>query len=177
MITKLCKKCLGCWEITDFYKNFHMKDGHLNNCKICVEAVGHGERYYAKNKEKMRKLRGRYYVRNKEEFQKRARCWRVANPEKCRELAKHCRNANLERYRGYENRYKIENPEKNRAHSAVYSAIKAGKLVRGRCEVCGALKVHAHHDDYSKPLDVNWLCARHHAEIRWPQKAPYLSTE
>lgn len=58
-------------------------------------------------------------------------------------------------------------------------AIKAGLLVRQPCEVCGqkperkswsglplneAETVVAHHDDYSKPLDVRWLCRQHHAE-------------
>lgn len=53
-----------------------------------------------------------------------------------------------------------------RAHHAarrkVRSAIVAGKLKRQPCEVCGASRVHAHHDDYSKPLAVRWLCHPHH---------------
>lgn len=51
-----------------------------------------------------------------------------------------------------------------RAHSAVYRALKSGRLTRpDHCENCGApCKPHAHHDDYSKPLDVRWLCAKCH---------------
>lgn len=37
-------------------------------------------------------------------------------------------------------------------------------LTRQPCEVCGSEKAQAHHDDYSKPLDVRWLCTTHHAE-------------
>lgn len=48
------------------------------------------------------------------------------------------------------------------AHRAVKSAIRNGVLVREPCEVCGKEKVDAHHDDYSKPLDVRWLCRFHH---------------
>jgi formylmethanofuran dehydrogenase subunit E len=40
----------------------------------------------------------------------------------------------------------------------------ARKLARLACEVCGDKKAEAHHDDYSKPLDVRWLCTTHHAE-------------
>lgn len=43
-------------------------------------------------------------------------------------------------------------------------AIKKGKLIRQPCEVCGDLKSEAHHDDYSKPLIVRWLCKDHHEE-------------
>ena len=45
----------------------------------------------------------------------------------------------------------------------VLNAIRDGKMERLSCEVCGA-KAQAHHDDYSKPLDVRWLCFKHHRE-------------
>ena len=49
------------------------------------------------------------------------------------------------------------------AHNAVANALREGRLVRQPCEVCGrAEAVQAHHDDYSKPLDVHWLCMDHH---------------
>ena len=55
-------------------------------------------------------------------------------------------------------------PEKTAARAAVNSMLKKGLLVRQPCQACGATKtVQAHHDDYSKPLDVMWLCTTHHA--------------
>lgn len=45
-------------------------------------------------------------------------------------------------------------------------AIKSGSLKRKPCEVCGSLKnIHAHHEDYSKWKEVNWLCAKHHRKL------------
>lgn len=55
-------------------------------------------------------------------------------------------------------------PEKMRARSLMSAAIKRGQLVRQPCEKCGEPKVHGHHTDYSKPLDVMWLCRKHHYE-------------
>lgn len=56
------------------------------------------------------------------------------------------------------------NPIKKAASTAVNNAIRDGRLIRQPCEVCGHEIAQAHHDDYSKPLDVRWLCTTHHAE-------------
>lgn len=52
--------------------------------------------------------------------------------------------------------------EKTRAHNAVRRALIKGTLTRLSCEMCGSPKSHAHHDDYSQPLAVIWLCPTHH---------------
>jgi len=56
------------------------------------------------------------------------------------------------------------NKEKHAAHWAIRNAIKRGKMQQKPCEKCGAQKAHAHHHDYSKPLDVVWLCPPHHKQ-------------
>lgn len=56
------------------------------------------------------------------------------------------------------------NPIKKAASTAVNNAIRDGSLIRQHCEVCGDANAQAHHDDYSKPLEVRWLCQKHHAE-------------
>ena len=55
-------------------------------------------------------------------------------------------------------------PEKNQSRIDLRNAVASGKVKRQPCEVCGNPKSQGHHHDYSKPLDVKWLCARHHAE-------------
>lgn len=56
-------------------------------------------------------------------------------------------------------------PEKDRARSKVYLAVKAGKLVRRPCEVCGNPQSEAHHIDYANALQVQWLCRLHHRRL------------
>jgi hypothetical protein len=46
------------------------------------------------------------------------------------------------------------------------NCIKSGVLIKEPCKVCGTNEnIEAHHDDYSKPLDIIWLCRHHHREL------------
>lgn len=57
------------------------------------------------------------------------------------------------------------------AHRRVLKGVKSGALVRpDTCEECGIAgrKIHAHHEDYNRPLDVRWLCRSCHN--RWHLK-------
>jgi len=61
--------------------------------------------------------------------------------------------------------WRSRNPEKRSAHLAVQKAMRTGALNRQPCAVCGTMKnVDAHHEDYSQPLKVRWLCRRHHKQ-------------
>ena len=62
-------------------------------------------------------------------------------------------------------RYKIESPEKVIARSKLNHAIESGKIKRQPCEICKSPRSQGHHSDYSKPLEVRWFCALHHAEF------------
>ena len=46
----------------------------------------------------------------------------------------------------------------------VIKAVKEGTLIRLPCQACGVKKVMGHHPDYTKPLEVIWLCREHHVE-------------
>tara|TARA_R110002051_G_scaffold235179_1_gene296615 strand:+ start:8092 stop:8331 length:240 start_codon:yes stop_codon:yes gene_type:complete len=66
--------------------------------------------------------------------------------------------------------WRKRHPLKYLAHLYVDNAIRIGLIKRQPCEVCGAEKVDAHHDDYSKPLLVRWLCRRHHSQHHAKQR-------
>lgn len=55
-------------------------------------------------------------------------------------------------------------PEREDARQLVAFALRSGRMKRKPCVRCGSLNVQAHHPDYSKPLEVVWLCQKHHTE-------------
>lgn len=66
---------------------------------------------------------------------------------------------------GYMDEYKKRYKNKSNAVIMVNNAIRDKRLFKEPCEVCGTKKyVHAHHDDYKRPLNVRWLCAAHHRQ-------------
>lgn len=64
-------------------------------------------------------------------------------------------------------KYMDNNPIKIKCHAAVRRAIKSGRLIADEfCNSCNSNseKLHGHHDDYSLPMSVRWLCAKCHVD-------------
>ncbi|HJV75392.1 MAG TPA: hypothetical protein VJ654_14290 [Noviherbaspirillum sp.] len=61
-------------------------------------------------------------------------------------------------------KYFSSNPKKYQAHNILNAAIRDKKIEKWPCQICGSAKVEGHHADYDKPLDVVWLCNKHHRE-------------
>ena len=65
----------------------------------------------------------------------------------------------------YIKEYRSKYPKKVKATTMVNNAIRDGKLFKEPCQVCGTTeKIHAHHEDYAKQLNVRWLCSAHHKQ-------------
>jgi hypothetical protein len=156
------KRCSKCGEIKPrdrFQRNRNAEDGLQHWCKDCIGVVN--KAYRERNREHIREITKRWTEENPERRERTRREWRETNPERLRELRRHQAKRNRERH-----------PEKHAARCAVTKAISVGKLTRSdHCERCGALdrpardgrpQIHGHHADYSKPLDVEWLCRACH---------------
>jgi hypothetical protein len=144
-------------------------------------------KYYQEHKEEFRKRGKLWYEKNKksERFKKLQRMWRKKyyysnrkleiSKSKARNKANRERINNLARLKyatpegkaiidAREKRYKEKNRNRLDAKWAVRYAIVKGELNRMPCVKCGNPKSEAHHEDYSKPLEVIWLCKKHHEE-------------
>lgn len=140
---KTCFKCERTLPRDAFYAHPRMADGLLGKCRDCTKRD-------VKENRALKPAAFRLYERE-----------RGRTPER--------RQSQTEASRRARRRY----PEKYRARGAVNSAKRSGRLKPQPCRSCGTrLKVQAHHHDYSKPLDVEWLCVPcHKAEHRLAEGA------
>ncbi len=145
MNSKVCIACDEVKSLDSFYVHSKMKDGHLGKCKDCCKSHASARREI-----KLEEIQA--YDRRRGRTEK--------HREACRARAHKYKDKRVE----YNNRHKAKNPEAYKARTAVGTAIRDGKLTTQPCELCGD-KAHAHHEDYSKPLEVRWLCARHHGLV------------
>lgn len=134
--TKICLKCQQRKPLSDFYRHPHMADGHVNKCKFCTKID------VLVNRAK----RSDYYIAYDRK--------RGQRPER------------KDAYRRKRIAYRLRHPERTAVYCKVYRAKKAGVLIPPiRCPGCGEEhQIHAHHEDYSRPLSVTWICARCHHE-------------
>lgn len=94
---------------------------------------------------------------------------RVCKNQIVREYVETNPDWNRRRSQRYYTRHKTEiiarvssrSPDKTKAYRVVHNA----KLLKQPCEVCGNPNSIAHHDDYSKPLEVRWLCHTCHNRL------------
>lgn len=88
--------------------------------------------------------------------------WREANRESIRERDRLWYQDNIEIARARRRKY-MRGYSRRLPLRILRRAIKNGEIKRQPCEVCGKPNAQAHHEDYSKPLVVRWLCRLHHA--------------
>lgn len=83
-----------------------------------------------------------------------------------REYMRRTRRKNADKFRERErlSSRKRMRTQKTIAREILNRAVKSGKIAKPeRCESCGKIKkLTAHHPDYSRPLEVVWLCYECH---------------
>lgn len=124
--------------------------------------------YYHKNRDLVLKKSEKYREKNKQKISIRQALARVLDTDrfqKNRERHFGWAKNNREKLNEYQREWYQKNKEKRRAHVILSRAIKSGKIVRPMsCSECKKkCKPDGHHIDYSKPLDVIWICRTCHS--------------
>jgi hypothetical protein len=139
---KTCKECLQEKPLSEFYKYSTGSRCAFSKCKECTKKAVRENRANKKD----------YYIK----YDRMRQQTRERKNKKADYLIKH----------------RAKHPEKNKARARVCRALREGKLTKEPCEICGCIKAEAHHDDYSKPLSVRWLCDKHHKEFHKQNSVP-----
>jgi len=159
--TKTCTKCKQERTLDEFYKSARYKCGRVSICRHCQSAR---IRNLYKNSPEFKAVhRARVAAYKKRPLTKELlRVWRREYYKANQEQIIDSRRRNRQKHTETVRRYAKQNKDKLRARSLVNQRINRGKLKREPCIVCKNPKGEAHHPDHSKPLDVVWLCRKHH---------------
>ena len=146
---KQCFKCHETKSISEFYAHPAMSDGHLGKCKTCAKRDV---------SERIDRLRS-------------SPKWMASERERCRIKQARYRMLGTAAPATKESREKweVKNGHKRKAEQMASNAQKRGLLKKpDDCQNCGAsgVELEKHHPDYSKPLEVQWLCTKCHGETR-----------
>jgi hypothetical protein len=163
MDVKTCKKCGAEKQLSHFYKHPKTADRRSGSCKECDKSsvreyrkknaalcrAYDAKRFQDDPKVKARHKRYRETPAGKESMAKSRKKWVEGNPELVRQVGRD---------------WAERNPEKVFANNVVNNAVRDGKLSKpDACQECGASGlIHGHHEDYMRPLDVDWLCPACH---------------
>ena len=152
MDMKHCSKCDQTKSLESFWGNKNRNDGKDSFCIECRKD------YKQRNRERLNKYRRDLYYSNRDLELARTKSYRQT------EKGKLSARTSVETYQ-------INNPEKKIARMAVNNAIKRKEMFRpSECGRCGRsdLRIEGHHADYTKILEVEWLCSKchnqHHAQ-------------
>ena len=138
MDEKKCSECGRMLPTSEFNKNRNNKDGLQDRCRDCFSA--YNKKRYAGMRERTKRMVAEY---------------RRDNPGNVLST----RLATCKR-----------NPTKQNAQKALSEAIAAGVVENPQvCYGCGCEppehRIEAHHHDYTKPLEVIWLCTPCHSRM------------
>ena len=148
METKKCFKCGQVQPMTAFYKHPGMADGRLGKCIECAKSDV---------KENRAKRIDYYREYDRDRFQNDPRVKERHTRYQSTESGK--LSANQSKKKWLRN-----NADKRAAHIILGNAVRDGRIIKPiLCSECGRRgRIHGHHTDYSKPLDVMWRCPRCH---------------
>ena len=175
---RTCRRCKVEKDDSQFGNLKCSKDGINPRCRQCCcesvkrsikspEAIANKAKYVAE-----------WQKKNRDKVNAKCRRWYENNLEHARELSleatrkysstEHGRTKRNQRSADWEKK----NPEKRRVHDRTMYAVETGKLIRpNQCSKCSKeCKPHAHHEDYTKPLDVIWLCSQCHFYLHHQSK-------
>ena len=133
-IHKICSKCRSSKPLSQFVKDRRKPSGHASKCLDCKRV---SDREFART----------YYEINRDDELQRSKEYRGSHP-------------------GYAKIYYEvkKGTQKQLARTALQLAVRQGHIDKPKsCQECGTrCNPHGHHEDYTKPLSVMWLCTKCH---------------
>lgn len=127
-------------------ESFYINSANMKKCRECERLIE--ARYRAKNKEQRNAYSREYGTERRKSEEYRVYMRQVHKA------------------------YALKYPDKRKAHHLLQNAVRDKRIIKPtECDRCNATGlIHGHHNDYSRPFDVMWLCIKchewmHHSKV------------
>lgn len=158
-MTRTCKLCGATDKSAEFYKGVNCRCKECHKEQVRLNRREKSDQYAAY--EKMRYKRDPHRLEANKRYAKTA-AGKASHAKSVRKII-------------------ALNPQKRAAHVILGNAVRSGRIKKpAECSRCGVIpprrQLHGHHDDYAKPLDVEWICSgchglEHFGKAPEPQKS------
>jgi len=134
-------------------RNYRYKTSPAQRAKASARYYENREYYLAQSK--------RHYLEHQEYHHECTRRWRQQNPERTQEIDTAAKA-----------RHRKRHPDRARARQTITWLLASGQITPQPCEAdkngrkCGVMPTQSHHPDYSRPLEIVWLCPNCHKALR-----------
>jgi len=148
---KTCSRCHEQKPRADFYRDKRASDGLNSHCKSCHVVATQA-----------------YKAADPQRRKAQDDAWRAAHVQRVRAARDTYDERNPDYRRAVIRDWRTRHPDRARAHNILNRAVRSGRLQpASECATCGisGVTIEGHHPDYSKALEVEWLCRRCHAKM------------
>jgi len=144
-MSKTCTRCKIEKPLDEFSRQTRTKSGYRGECKSCAKLYARSE----SAKASQRKTQAKYMQTEHGKTKSREKCARYRKKQLFKDSVQKSR---------------AKYPERRSAQIALWNAVQSGGVTRPDvCSLCNCLCIpEGHHFDYSRPLDVIWLCKMCH---------------
>lgn len=177
---KTCSTCGAEKQLSEFQVRRASKDGLTSSCKACLSTGDKARAMlpdrvaaraaYAKTDAgvaAVKRAKQKYAKENRISINKKSLVESLSPEQLERRRAAKSRYMRSTRGADTQKRTNARTPERRSARIAVGNAVRDGSLSPwSACAIpdCCNHRIEAHHADYSRPLNVVWLCQAHHKQ-------------
>ena len=174
VLIKQCTSCKTQKEITEFYKDSHLKSGYASSCKKCISV--RQKTFKENNKDYFKQYNKQYWIKNKKQMSLQSKKYYEENKENLAEQNKQRSKKHFQENKHLYNAKRAKYRASKLKATPKWADLKAIKIEYSLASWCSAVTGVPYEVDHIIPLQGENVCGLHvHYNLQVIQRAPNRS--